>query len=205
MWHVDEGQANPYPPSTALGARVTYRQYGIGEEWGRHWAPAGSTSARGAARSPPASGSSCWSTRLVRPIAGIPGRRTGVPAGRFGGTGGRGVTWFVAEMRSTVTSGGAGGGRCGGIVAGRGHSGRNAAPFKSAQFGFDPHRGPGPARAVPLGCRGCGQGRRVAHLDLLRRPVQHGRRPGQHAHHREADAGRRPLRSGRWRATGTAG
>jgi hypothetical protein len=28
---------------------------------------------------------------------------------------------------------------------------------------------------------------------------------GQHAHHREVDAGRRPLRSGRWRATGTAG
>jgi hypothetical protein len=28
---------------------------------------------------------------------------------------------------------------------------------------------------------------------------------GQYAHHREADAGRRPLRSGRWRATGTAG
>lgn len=34
MWHVDEGQANPSVSSAALGARVTYRQYGIGEEWG---------------------------------------------------------------------------------------------------------------------------------------------------------------------------
>ena len=33
------------------------------------------------------------------------------------------------------------GGRTGGTVTGRGHSGRNAAPLKSAQCGFDPHRG----------------------------------------------------------------
>jgi len=35
----------------------------------------------------------------------------------------------------------AGGGRCGGIVAGRGHSRRDAASLKSAECGFDPQRG----------------------------------------------------------------
>jgi hypothetical protein len=52
----------------------------------------------------------------------------------------RGMVRGMKSRRPWPASG-AGGGRCGGIVAGRGHSGRDAASLKSAQCGFDPHRG----------------------------------------------------------------
>jgi hypothetical protein len=75
------------------------------------------------------------------------GHQTATGLTRTGAGSGRGMVRGM-KWRRLWPAGGAGGGRCGGIVAGRGHSSRDAAPLKSALCGFDPHRGHQPKCVV---------------------------------------------------------